>query len=736
MKKKNNENDLINYRLEKINKIKKNPIRKGFARFFDDKNTSINSSNIENGSMSSKIFNKSVNKKNVTLRMLDFEQDYTVQMGIEQNDELNTRIKYLSFLIYIISFIIYKQSLFNCDNLSLNECIDKYNVNIAINCFIKCVLSGLILSVNIAFIFWKLLSMIHIFLLLIVIILLLLLDYRNDIYGHGIINFIILFISLIFGFLFCIIIQMIINTIKKKNYKISLFLNIIVIIAISGFIFLYLIATSCNYWNKGLKNRKIDNDKNKYSCKIISPSKCYINAFDKIFDFSEMRGYKCDNMPNEPSYSETLDNYNLYYDTQFDGNTSVLNFPLTNNGNFSGDEFNFENNFARKVITNIKGSIEKDINNSEIFLVKKGKEGNIEMNIKKNNTLVQERVKLSNTSNKIRNIIFIYFDSLSRQQLHRKLRSVSGFLSDIYDNAHQNYESFEFLKYHTFNNYNTHQSIQTMFYGADSLFNNYDKIEEKPLHILSHLKQNGYITAQSANICSKKLSSNYYESFQDEFDHENIAMFCDPNYFITNPKTSNIKGIHSSIIRCLYGKNTFEYVLDYGKNFWETYSDSNKFLRLGFFDGNEKSGEVINYLDDYLINFIIDLINSGKFYKTILFLASGKGEIEMGIFHKNKKSEFFYEKNLGSFFIILNKYGIDDEILQKIRNNMQTFVTPYDIYDSMLSVIYNCYDLNCDEKIKHKSSNGNSIFNNINGYERNCEKYKEIKDNGCHCKKY
>ena len=67
MKKKNNENDLINYRLEKINKIKKNPIRKGFARFFDDKNTSINSSNIENGSMSSKIFNKSVNKKNVTL---------------------------------------------------------------------------------------------------------------------------------------------------------------------------------------------------------------------------------------------------------------------------------------------------------------------------------------------------------------------------------------------------------------------------------------------------------------------------------------------------------------------------------------------------------------------------------------------------------------------------------------------------------------------------------------------
>ena len=57
MKKKKNDDDIINYRLEKINKIKKKPAKKGFARFFDEKNNSINVSNIENGSMSSKIFN-------------------------------------------------------------------------------------------------------------------------------------------------------------------------------------------------------------------------------------------------------------------------------------------------------------------------------------------------------------------------------------------------------------------------------------------------------------------------------------------------------------------------------------------------------------------------------------------------------------------------------------------------------------------------------------------------------
>ena len=668
--------------------------------------------------------------------MLDFEQDYPNQFRIEANNEINSRIKYLSFLIYILSFILYKQSLFNCDNLSLNECIDRYNVNIVISCFSKCLLSGLILSVNIAFIFWRLLSIIHLFILLLVIICLLLLDFKNDIYNHGIFNFGILLLSLVFGFLFCLIIQIIIASFKQRKYKNGLFLGSVFIITLAGFYILYLINISCNYWYKGLKNISIDNDKNKYSCKIVAPSKCYMKGFDGFFDFTGMRGYTCDTLPNEPTFLEIMDNYNLYFDTQLDENVSVLNFPLTNNGNYSGDVFNNDNTFAKKVNINIKGSQEKDTYNSEIFLVRKEKLGNIEMNINRNKTLVEERLKKTNNLFKLKNIIFFYFDSLSRQQLHRKLKDLSGFLSDIFDRAHTNYESFEFLKYHTFENYNLHQSINAMFYGTDSLLNNYDNNTEVPLHILSHLKQNGYITAQSANICSKKLSSNYYNLFQDEFDHENIAMFCDPNYFVTNQKVSNIKGIHSSLIRCMHGKNTFEYILEYGKLFWETYGDCNKFLRLGFFDGNEKSGEVIKFLDEILVNFIIDLINGGKFHKTILFLVSGKGDIEIGIFDKNKKSEFYFEKNLGSFFIVLNKYGIADEIVQNVRNNMQNFVTPYDVYDTMLSAIYDCYDFNCLEKIKHKSTNGNSVFNNINGFERNCEKYKEIKENDCHCKKY
>ena len=734
MSKKKNEEDIINYRLEKINKIKKKPMHKGFSPFFDEKNNSMNISNIDNGSMSSKIFTKNVNKKNVTLRMLDLEPDYQNQIGLDQSSEIYPKIKYLSFIIYIITFLIYKQSLFNCDNLILNECIEKYNINIIMNCLIKCIISGLILSFNIAFIVWKLLSTVHIFVILVFIIALLFLDYGNDIYNHGLINLVIFFISLVLGAVFLIVIQSIRSFFIEKNYKLAIYLIVLILLIFIGFYSCYAIIVNCSYWNKGFNNIEIDNDKNKYSCRIQKPNKCYINAFDGFFDFSKMMDYNCN--AQKSSFSETVENYTLYYDVIFDDNVSVLNFPMTNNENYSGDEFNNGYNFARKVISNIKGDTEKDLENSEVFLIKDGKYGTIEMNIKKNKTLIEKRRKNLDHSSKIKNIIFIYFDSLSRPQFHRQLHSFSSLLSGLLDDAHTNYESFEFLKYHTFDNYNLHHSINSIFYGSSTLQNEYQTEEDKPQHILSHLKKNGFITAQSANICSKHLSGSYYSSFNDEFDHENVGMFCDTNYFIVDQKKKNIKGPHSSLKRCLFGKNTFEYVINYGKIFWDTYPENNKFLQLGFFDGNERTGEVVKYLDEFLVDFILDIINQGKFYKTALFLVSSKGEIEAGIFNKNINSEYFYEKNLGSWFMLINKYGVEDEIIQNIRNNIQKFVTPYDVYESMLSIIYDCYDIDCGGRIKHRSNNGNSVFNNINGYERNCELYKEISEYQCHCKMY
>lgn len=72
MKPKKTEEDIVNYRLEKINKIKKKPPKKGFHQLFEEKNINMNSSNIADGSLSQKIFNKSVNKKKRNIKNVRF----------------------------------------------------------------------------------------------------------------------------------------------------------------------------------------------------------------------------------------------------------------------------------------------------------------------------------------------------------------------------------------------------------------------------------------------------------------------------------------------------------------------------------------------------------------------------------------------------------------------------------------------------------------------------------------
>ena len=726
MKPKKTEEDIVNYRLEKINKIKKKPAKKGFHQLFEEKNINMNSSNLPDGSLSQKIFNKSVNKKNVTLRMLDFEQNFPSYRVEDNSVQFIQRVKLFSYIVYIISFMVYKQSLLTCENnLSMNDCVEKYNIKIILHCFIKCVISGFILSINISLIYYKFLSSAHIFTFVAFLFVLLVLDMGNDLYSHGLINYIILLITLIYGFLFYLLLKSLIDSFIYKKFKFFFLLLGILVLAIGVFLLIYFLTISCKYWDKGFGKNKIDNDLDKYSCRVIKPNTCYMNLFGFLFDFSKMSKFTC-YKNNNPSFREVLDNYILYYDNEFPENTTVLNYPKTNLMDlYSNDDINLD----KKVLNKVTGSWEKDLENSEIFSVKDNDRNKvkIEMNIIKNITLEKQRKELSKNNAKIKNILIFYFDSLSRAHFHRKFSDFSSFLSDLDEISDGYYESFEFLKYHTFGNEGLNPTLLSMFLGKDSL--SYGK----QTHIISHLKKNGYITAQSANICSQNLDKNInFNLMNDKYDYENIAMFCDPLYNSVNNKNHNIKGINSSFKRCLYGKNTYEYLLNYGKLFWDTYPNNNKFLLLGFFDSSEKSGEVVKYMDNAFSDFLLDLINRGKFHKTALLIVSSSGELKMGIYNK-LDSEFFYEKNLASFFMVLHKVGIEKELIEKIKYNKQSFITAYDIYDTLLSIGYDCYDEECWKNIKNKSTKGQSVFSIMNNKERNCENYFEIKDDDCFC---
>jgi len=79
--------------------------------------------------------------------------------------------------------------------------------------------------------------------------------------------------------LLLLIIKLIFCVVKNKS-KIRL------ILVISLFIcnYLFVNPANCDDWGKGLNNTYIENDNEKYGCRIVFPKHCYYKiSLDKIF---------------------------------------------------------------------------------------------------------------------------------------------------------------------------------------------------------------------------------------------------------------------------------------------------------------------------------------------------------------------------------------------------------------------------------------------------------------------
>ena len=94
------------------------------------------------------------------------------------------------------------------------------------------------------------------------------------------------------------------------------------------------------------------------------------------------------------------------------------------------------------------------------------KNGEIKINIEKNETLAEERKKLGIENNsKFNNILFLFIDSLSREHFKRKLKKTTKFIEQFMKKEKEmEYKSYQFMKYTTFDAF-TQMSAQPMFYG-------------------------------------------------------------------------------------------------------------------------------------------------------------------------------------------------------------------------------------------------------------------------------
>ena len=531
---------------------------------------------------------------------------------------------------------------------------------------------------------------------------------------------------------------------KRKNFK--LYLIVFSLIGIQV-IFLFLLQLkkakilSCENWDKGINGTLINNN-DKNTCKFQKPTGyCYMDFLKGYFDLTPNDNRNCslrDSVKEKKYFLKNLENNNQKINLF---STKIFAFPHTNLDakyflknqksirNFgllvNDDIYDFEDSSYKNKQPKPEAILDFSENN-----IYGGKYGELKINVNFNKTLSEERKKLENNNSIFNNIFMLYVDATSRAHFQRTFPKLSKFIQNFmaYE-PEKKINAYQVMKYHNFAP-QTHFNTLPMFYG-NSFYSN------KGTHNVKYLKQNGFITGHEVDMCNKEQydifhgdSNNNDKIEYEDWDHENIAYLCDGNYYEIEDPYPGDRGAFSEKERCLYGHTVNYYMINYAKQFWEKYSNNKKYFRMAFNYGHEKTGAVNSYLDEPLYDFFFELYDKGYFDNTALFIGSDQGNQNNGIFDIINYSEFELEKKMGTFFLILSKNIKKYE--ENLFKNQQIMVTPYDIYNTMIHIVYG--DDNNDIKNKFSADNkGKSVLFEINGNERNCQKYDDWSNNNFCC---
>ena len=296
--------------------------------------------------------------------------------------------------------------------------------------------------------------------------------------------------------------------------------------------------------------------------------------------------------------------------------------------------------------------------------------------------------------------------------------------NSIYDN----FNSFQFFKYHNFE-HQTEGNNLPFIYGSNIY-------ATTGISMTKFMKEKGFITCATQNSCNKELfdwsDSSFHQLKFSDWDHENFALFCDPNYEDKSNVWAIVDGKSSVVRKCFYGSDSFDYSFDYVSQFLEAYKNERKFFKLMIGDGHESTLEVVKFIDNSLSQFLEKILNDYSDDKTAIIIMSDHGAQMPGpydiLFYKEKNME----KYLGTLFLILPKnVGNNTTNLENIFYNQQKFVTTFDLHDTLLDMI----NVEKMEYPQMDNLKGQSIFNKINGTIKNCEGFK-VELQNCFCKLY
>eukprot|EP00347_Sterkiella_histriomuscorum_P004377 403360691 len=295
---------------------------------------------------------------------------------------------------------------------------------------------------------------------------------------------------------------------------------------------------------------------------------------------------------------------------------------------------------------------------------------NLNQYVNKNQKLIDQRKILQQENGLTNNLIIIYVDALSRQRAHFKLPETMQFFKEQ--------DTFEFFRYHGFSK-RTYENALMFLYGmkVDQLEG---EVAQKKSSIFEFFKQSGYIVGHASNLCESNIFEmgahvmKYVEN--NSADHESMSAACDPNYH--NPENSfgPFQGPFSIVRRCLYGKDTFEHVMEFGRQFQKTYKNEKKVIWLDFIDFHEGTGEVVNYLDGPLSKFLKEVQNED----TTIMLMSDHGFHMGGLKIATAGYQYTTELMLPSMFIS-NLKGLSSQDYANIKQNQQKLITHRELHN-------------------------------------------------------
>ena len=646
--------------------------------------------------------------------------------ALKQKYELLKKIikEFLGLIIFCVVYIYYYLSLETC-LLGQEKCsllvewqMDKIH-QVLRACFIAVFLLELI--------FYKLLSKLHLIHFFIVFSVFYKKSHGRDFDDHGYYNFMYFFIIVFLTMILLIPFNLIVSIYHKtKNFIFSLTYALFLLLIISSlYYFIIVNRSNCDDWGKGLNNTSIDNNSTKYACQIQYPKKCTYKAIYFFQDYTKILKKNCSKMTKENLRENLL---KVSKSSFINSSTKHFGYPLSNKDPKSIEEerrdtllTNFFNNLVDMEDENtLENYFKNKIPEVSVYF-NNDTQGKININVHYDDNLSKERKLLEKDTIPLSNNVFIiYIDSVSRQNSIRELKNTLKFFEKFMpyeggfnkNNPNDRYHSFQFFKYHSFNGY-TSVNYPILFYGQ--------KREEKNKFLINkYFKENGFVTCLSHDSCLRdntKSNHNYIE--EEVFDHE--FNLCDPNK----------DNINRNTIRCLYGKQDIEHLLNYTDQFWRKYKDNRKFALLVSNYGHEGSLQPIKYIDLIISDFLNNLFNENLLKDTTLFLMSDHGTGMPSLYYI---SDFYkIEIHLPMLYILVNdrKNVSYEQQYKYMYENQQNFITAFDFYNTLGNIIFGDKYKDIKNKTEKedtcKSPLGQSLFDKINDImDRHPKKFDKI----------